>query len=365
MRALAFSALRAGFQPWAIDLFADRDLAEICPTVKIKRYPEDFAAALAKAPESRWMYTGGLENYPRLIDEMAKIRPLVGNTGAVVRSVRGARRFGEVVREAGFNFPEIRRAVDEGTCEEQWLVKAPRSSGGLGVSFARAEQMRRVPRGCYLQRYIEGEAVSAVFVGAGGGAALVGVTKQWAGRDFGLAREFLYVGNVGPLVLDADEVERLGVLGEALVKEFGLVGLFNVDFVRNVEGMWPVEINPRHSASVEVLERGLGVSAVRLHVEACGGGVVPTTAAEGIRTYCAKAVVYADRDGVVPAQLETIAQEWNRVEGRPGLADLPRTGDAIEAGQPVVTVIFEGATMDQVERELRRRVAMICEMLRT
>src|SRR5215213_4454745 len=88
VRALAFSARRAGFQPWAIDLFADRDLAAICPTVKIQRYPEDFAAALAEAPEARWMYTGGLENYPRLIDEMAKIRPLVGNGGAVVRAAR-------------------------------------------------------------------------------------------------------------------------------------------------------------------------------------------------------------------------------------------------------------------------------------
>src|SRR6478735_4256031 len=169
VRALAFSALRAGFQPWAIDLFADRDLAEVCPTVKIARYPEGFAAALAKAPKTQWMYTGGLENYPRLIDEMAKIRPLVGNAGAAVRAARDPVRFGAVVQKAGLDFPEIRRVADGGTSEGKWLVKARRSSGGLGVAIATPAQMRRPPRGCNLQRYIEGEAVSAVFVGAGGG----------------------------------------------------------------------------------------------------------------------------------------------------------------------------------------------------
>ena len=54
-----------------------------------------------------------------------------------------------------------------------------------------------------------------MFVGAGGVAALVGVTKQWVGRDFGLAKEFLYVGNVGPLLLNEKDVVQLSVLGEA------------------------------------------------------------------------------------------------------------------------------------------------------
>jgi hypothetical protein len=38
-RAAAFSAARAGFEPYAIDHFADRDLAELCPAVRVERYP--------------------------------------------------------------------------------------------------------------------------------------------------------------------------------------------------------------------------------------------------------------------------------------------------------------------------------------
>src|SRR6266481_3262332 len=87
-RAAAFSARRAGFQPYAIDLFADRDLAAICPAEKIRRYPYDFLVSLAAAPRAPWIYTGGLENFPRLVDLLATLRPLLGNPGSVLRQVR-------------------------------------------------------------------------------------------------------------------------------------------------------------------------------------------------------------------------------------------------------------------------------------
>src|SRR6478609_7195881 len=94
-RAAAFSIRRAGYQPYAIDLFADRDLAAICPAVKIQRYPHDFFVSLAAAPQAPWIYTGGLENYPRLVDRLADVRPLLGNPGGVLRSVRDPRLFAE------------------------------------------------------------------------------------------------------------------------------------------------------------------------------------------------------------------------------------------------------------------------------
>ena len=138
------------------------------------------------------------------------------------------------------------------------------------------------------------------------------------------------------------------------------MGLFNVDLVRNEEGLWPVEVNPRYSASVEVLELCLGLKAVGLHVEACESRVVPKTFdSSAANVFCGKAVVYAERDGAVPMELEMIAREWNVVKGRPGLADLPRTGERMGVGQPVVTVISEGATMEEAEEEVRRRVEIV------
>jgi predicted ATP-grasp superfamily ATP-dependent carboligase len=358
VRGLAFSAIRAGYKVYAIDLFADRDLAAVCPAAKIEQYPQAFEAALAAGPQAPWMYTGALENYPRLIERLGTIRPLIGNSADVVRRTRDIDQLGEAVKAAGCLVPEVCGSAAEG----KWLVKALRSSGGLGVHLATAEEMRQPPGDSYLQRYIDGEALSAVFLAGGGKAVLVGVTKQLIGRDFGLPNQFLYVGNVGPIVLGEADVTRLKALGLTLADKFGLVGLFNFDFMRNDAGLWPVEINPRYSASVEILERGLEVKAVELHVAACGGGVVKWLARNNPDCF-GKAVVYAERDCRVSPVLEMVAGELNDPRSWPAMADLPRTGDEIRAGQPVVTVFAAGESAERVEAELRHRVTTVKQML--
>src|ERR1700733_2287062 len=80
-RAAAFSALRAGLQPWCADLFADLDLAYCSRVTRVpgKEYPHAFLSLLQEAPPGPWMYAGGLENHPDLVEQMAQARPLWGN----------------------------------------------------------------------------------------------------------------------------------------------------------------------------------------------------------------------------------------------------------------------------------------------
>ena len=51
-----------------------------------------------------------------------------------------------------------------------------------------------------------------------------------------------------------------------LAKRFSLAGLFGVDAIVNDEGVWTVEINPRYTASMELVEPSLDASLVDLHV---------------------------------------------------------------------------------------------------
>src|SRR5436309_2435168 len=83
-----------------------------------------------------------------------------------------------------------------------------------------------------------------VFVAAQSRAVLLGVSRQLLGRDLGLAREFLYVGSLAPLAVTHHERAKLVMLGDSVASRFGLIGLFNVDFVRTHEQLWPVEVNP-------------------------------------------------------------------------------------------------------------------------
>src|SRR6478736_3550977 len=105
-RGAAQSAIRSGFRPYAIDLFADLDLQRIAPAVQIERYPAEFLTALAAAPQAPWIYTGSLENYPRLVARLAKLRPLVGNGPEVLKKVRDPRWLAELLASFAVRFPE-------------------------------------------------------------------------------------------------------------------------------------------------------------------------------------------------------------------------------------------------------------------
>src|SRR5262245_49210022 len=74
-RAAAFSALRAGLEPWCADLFADRDHQAACSVARVssKGYPTTFGAMVQSDMAGPWMYTGALENEAVLIGRMASL----------------------------------------------------------------------------------------------------------------------------------------------------------------------------------------------------------------------------------------------------------------------------------------------------
>ena len=57
----------------------------------------------------------------------------------------------------------------------------------------------------------------------------------------------------------------------ALASAFGLVGWFGVDYVLRDGNPWPVEINPRYTASLEIHELASGRSLLAEHRRACEG----------------------------------------------------------------------------------------------
>ena len=346
-RAAAHSAARAGFTPVAIDLFADADLTALCPVMRIERYPVGFMPVIQRSPDAPWIYTGGLENYPRLIGRMAALRPLLGNGPSILRAVRDPWRLSDALAGAGLPSPALYSGED--TSGKRWLVKPRRGSAGLGVRFATPDELAQRPRGTTLQEYINGECGSATYVAAGGNAVLLGATRQLVGRDWDVLPEFLYLGSIGPLVLEKDEQAELIRLGEILATEFRLVGLFGVDIIRTGSGLFPVEVNPRYTASVEVLERITGMPLLAWHVAACLRGELPCGSPQ-VSGHAGKAIAYARQPcrwiGHLPSRTE---DTW------PELADIPQPGTRFQRGQPIATIFAAGTSASDVQRELRRR----------
>src|SRR5262245_13211474 len=231
-RAAAFSALRAGLRPECADLFADADLRAPCPVwpVGAKGYPRSFLDVPALREAGPWVYAGGLENRPDLIDEIARRRqPLWGNPADVLRRVRSPFAVRDALAGARLPCPAV-WAGDAPPPDRRWLLKPWHGAGGSGIRHWNGSgPLLRWP--FYWQEFIEGESCAAVYVGDGQTARLLGVTRQLVGEPWLHAAPFHYCGSVGPLSLDASRRQAFAHVGSALGHSFGLKGLFGVDCV--------------------------------------------------------------------------------------------------------------------------------------
>ncbi len=381
-RSAAYSTQRAGGHPSGVDLFADRDLAAICPAARLspREYPDGLARLAAEVSASPWMYTGALENYPELVDRIAGTRPLWGNDGTILRAVRDPIAVAESLRCAGLPCPRVRLSPAGLPRDGSWLVKPLASAGGRGVQpLGPNSRPVRVPS--YYQERIAGPSLSALFIGDRSGARLCGVTRQWVGR--GGAR-FAYRGSLGPWPVSDRESARIGLLGESLAASYRLVGLFGVDFILSDGQPWPVEINPRYTASVEVLELALRRSLLAEHRRACEPGAPPPPevplpspplppgegarrAGEGPgpleanspgslhgRLVVGKIILFAPARCHLPD-----LDDWEPPSSPPPFAvprlgDIPHPGAIFEAGDPVMTLFALGRSPATCSARLRR-----------
>jgi predicted ATP-grasp superfamily ATP-dependent carboligase len=361
-RAAAFSALRAGLVPWCADLFADRDLRRVCEVAAVRAaYPHTLLDMLRGAPPGPWMYTGGLENHPRLVRAMSRQRELWGCDADALELARDPFWIAEAFHAAGLPCPEVRGYEDalpnaSASPGKEWLVKPLRGAGGRGISYWTGEQGS--PGGkCYLQELIEGEAAAAIYVGDGRSAQLLGLTRQLIGSAFCNAAAFHYCGSVGPLEVGPALGAALQRIGDVLTAACQLPGLFGVDGVLRDGVFWPVEVNPRYTASVEVLEHATGLRALARHravFDATAPHTLPPARADGV---VGKAIVMARRDVVFPdpGPWDAGLRGQVHLDEMPGFADIPWPGERIRTGRPVMTLLARAGGVGDCVRELERR----------
>ena len=351
-RAAASSAWRAGFAPIAVDLFADRDLAARFPAhhADHNAYPANLAPIAESLPSSPWIYTGALENHPGLIDEIARSRPLLGIAGDTLRAVRNPMTWGTALRAAGVAVLESRLAGDRPPLTGEWLLKPLASASGRGIRRWTLGE-GPIPSACQLQARRDGLPLGATFVGNGRSARLIGITRQLLGRS----REGLrvvYRGSVGPWPVVPGIEAAIARMGMVLATEFSIRGLFGIDLIVANGIALPVEINPRYSASVEVLEMASGVSIVTDHARAFGIELEPPPIPRTVRV-AAKRILFARRHGQAPMEWP-----WTDPETvEPTVADLPAPGTLLGPGDPVLTVFAHGSTVGRAIARLTARAS--------
>ena len=353
-RAAAFSAYRAGYTPYWLDRFGDEDLRQRFPGAVIADYPQAAVELIAEAPDAPFLFTGAMENHPGVLEQLCRQRSLLGNSRSACSRVRDPYLFYEALQRNDIACPELRmvergRILNPSPYCNDWLLKPLRSAGGIGTGHYEGQP---VDDRHYLQEYLRGESFSAVFVARQGYCRLLGVTRQLVGLSEFHAGEFSYCGSIGPLGLDDAENRQWRRIGEVTSAEFKLKGLFGVDAIKRQDGIYPVEVNPRYTASVEVLELAQGCQAIKLHCHACNNQL-PDHEEGGRGKLIGKAILFAPEDLV----FREFAQEGFAI------ADVPAPGTEIKQGHPVLTVIVSGTGIDSISTELKKAARRVFKNL--
>ena len=365
VRAVAESAAAAGFEVGAIDLFGDADLCRTAQTVRLSdRFPIDALRLAGDFPPGPWLYTGGLENHPRLVARLAAQRPLLGNGAEVLRRVRDPRQLAVFAERSGLNIaaPSILAggATGRGPSADagSWLVKQRRSSGGLSVRPANSADFAD-PRssnapGRYLQRLIAGAPYGASYLAACGKACFLGLAEQLSAPAVDGSAPYRYGGSITTSI-SADDQRLLEEFGARLADEFALRGLFGIDLIRDAGGRWYLlEVNPRPTASMDLWESSAAPSLIARHVAACRLGKLPSPMPPALDAPLrARKVVYSGAlRGRVPQELTEALLRGSGECGQRTVADVPAAGALVEPDQPLVTLYATGSSRAGLELAL-------------
>jgi predicted ATP-grasp superfamily ATP-dependent carboligase len=360
-RAIAESAARSGDQIITLDYFGDRDQKQLVENYSLAR---DFhlgfsAQALLQASHEveydRVIYISNLENHPQVVEELSRGRVLLGNPPPVLRKARDWRRLRTLCAEDGLPVPTTLLPGEEVDAHRSgdWLVKPIRSGGGHGIRFWSGEPLDEEH---LLQRFVAGRPASAAFVADGERSVLLGLTEQLIGRAELGAKGFTWCGNLLPLALPV--AERVAILAavqsiaDRLTRHLGLKGVNGIDLIM-ADGQRPflVELNPRYTASMELVEQAYGLNIFSLHLAALRDHLPRFSLTEHLDGPCyGKGIVFA-RDGVSIPETE----DW-RERGR---RDIPFPGEQIQAGHPVCTVLAHGDDRETCWEDLLTRVEWV------
>ena len=361
-RAMVESALKSlpAGKILSLDYFGDYDLQGLCENYSLKRtFCRPFTASnLFSASQylsfQAVIYTSNLENYPSLLKKFQRKSILLGNSPETLSRIRNPGIFFPFLERTGIPYPKTYFKDQKGKIKQSdpeflqsmFLQKPIRSGGGFGITQIRVSEKKARQ---LIQEYIPGLPCSALFLANGQDSVLIGLTEQLIGlEEFG-SRGFRYCGNIlGKVWREAEGSHLLGELAEIttlLTREFKLRGANGIDFILKDGVPYLLEVNPRYTAAMELIEKAYHLPIVEAHLNSLEGYLPAFNLTIHLeKGYWGKAILFAEKNLKVPP----IQRDWFER----GIRDIPREGEFIYKGEPVCTLFACGPTREACYRQL-------------
>lgn len=374
-RWLAQSAARAGLHAAALDIFGDRDTREAAELwfdigtgdgalVIDRARLVDALTRVARLPGLLgWIGGSGLEPLmPQLCSEPGLPRYL-GNDAEAIAAVREPRRFFALLDALRIAHPAV--SFERPVSAEGWLFKRADGCGGTHIKPADAFGLTTDSTHGYFQHIGKGRSLSALFIGAHGGAHMIGFAEQLTCAIDDL--RFVHAGSIGPIDLAPALVAHVQQALDALCARTGLVGINSCDFLSDGTAFDVLEINPRPSSTLALYETASPdawpAGLLACHLDACRHGRAPSAASLALahepRWRAGQRVLFAQRPFNVPAAFSDVCLR------DPQCRDVPMPATRIEAGQPVCTLHVRAASVDAVRSALDAQHERVVQRIET
>jgi uncharacterized protein len=343
-------AVDAGFDVIAIDAFADVDTQNLAEKViqievnygqfdahqlldVLNRIDLDHCIGLS--------YGAGFEAQPELLDQIALLLPVIGNSAEVLEQCKQPKSFFALCDACNMFYPETVFKKPINTLG--WLQKTIGASGGEHVKSALPLELESANQ-VYYQKKQSGTPVSCLFLADGKNALVLGFNEQWCSPT--LLSPYRFGGLVSHTLLSEAAQNKLTAFAQLMTQKLALKGLNSCDCLVQNDDVLILEINPRLSASVGLYQAQRG-NLFASHVAACLGQLDNWPVAG--KQSRALQLIYATKTAKMPAKMDW--PEW--------VCDIPQPNSEIPAGAPICSVIAEARTARLAKHRVLERVASL------
>lgn len=348
-RMLAQAAYRAGYKPFVIDLYADRDTCLyaqetlLVTSLALHHIAPALEAFFTHIPLTHIIYGSGFENHPESLIYLANRLTILGNPPDVFANILNKKYFFSVLDQLSIPYPHVAFTKPK-NASDAWLTKPLQGHGGIGIQHFHPDDKHSTL--VYWQRYIQGTAHSVLFLADGNNAQIIGFNNQWSVQSN--QDHFLFSGISNAESIPNQHKASVMQWLTAIIPIFALKGLNSLDFICAAQGCYVLEINARPPASMQLYDDALFVR----HIEACQEQLHESPAIP-FDDYKAYQIIYAKHDTQIP--MEFAWPSW--------CMDLPDDGALIHTGQPVCSIIASHKQSQQIMQQLVIKQQIIISQL--